>query len=255
MLRFHAEKFHAAINMIATMRTEIQNWEEGAQIGPKICTKMMAHLNNLDACFVDMGLVVSRKAVSHVRERLQEPTPANDENLRQMLFYLFRAVNDELSTCFLFSLKQDTSKYFDANESLFGPEVEAAFPTAAYDIAETGKCFALERSTASVMHAMRALEPALFAMAKAVGFTPARDEWGGIIEEIEKRVNPSHAQYIQDRDKREFLAPAATQFRHFKDAWRNHAMHAREKYTPEEADVVIRAVKSFMKHLASRLKE
>jgi hypothetical protein len=40
-----------------------------------------------------------------------------------------------------------------------------------------------------------------------------------------------------------------------KDGWRNYAMHAREKYTEEQAEDVYRSTRSFMRHLATKLSE
>jgi hypothetical protein len=56
-------------------------------------------------------------------------------------------------------------KYFE-NPKLFGDAVFSSFPSATDDIAEAGTCLALERSTACVMHSMRATEVALRALVR-----------------------------------------------------------------------------------------
>ena len=52
---------------------------------------------------------------------------------------------------------------------LFGPDVFNNFSSANDDIDEAGKCLALGRGTACVMHLMRVLEVGLAALASALG--------------------------------------------------------------------------------------
>jgi hypothetical protein len=40
-----------------------------------------------------------------------------------------------------------------------------------------------------------------------------------------------------------------------KDAWRNPAMHAEQKYTPEEAERIFVAIRNLMSNLAGHLDE
>ena len=42
---------------------------------------------------------------------------------------------------------------------------------------------------------------------------------------------------------------------HFKNAWRNHAMHARARYNEAEARRILEHTKGFMQHLSQRLHE
>ncbi len=65
----------------------------------------------------------------------------------------------------LFLYVDSRHKEYYEGLSLFGDEVEQAFPSSNYDIAESGKCIALNRSTAAVCHLMRVLEWGLRAMA------------------------------------------------------------------------------------------
>lgn len=52
------------------------------------------------------------------------------------------------------------------------------------------------------------------------------------------------------RTLRQFYAEAASEFRLFKDAWRNYAMHAEHSYTDEQARTIYDAVRAFMQHMA-----
>ena len=141
---------------------------------------------------------------------------------------------------------------------LFGNEVDGAFPSAQYDIFEAGRCLALRRSTACVVHLMRALEVALASLANALGMTLTAANWNTILNdmenEIRSRTKNTHGQTWKDRDE-PFFAEAAAHMRFIKNGWRNHAMHQKRKYTVEEAEAIYDNVRSFMCHLSGRLSE
>ncbi|HEY5572189.1 MAG TPA: hypothetical protein VIK64_04155, partial [Anaerolineales bacterium] len=88
-------------------------------------------------------------------------------------------------------------------------------------------------------------------MARELGVTLKQDNWGEAINLIEQAI----AKISADPDSKSFFSEAATHFRLLKDAWRNHVMHARSKYTEEEADIIFRSVKAFMGQLAKRVRE
>ena len=68
-----------------------------------------------------------------------------------------------------------------------------------FDLEEAGKCIALDRSTAAVLHLMRALEHPLKAMAKAVD-VPLKENWNSILNDIENKVRGKN----KDGDRNNF---------------------------------------------------
>src|SRR5216683_4653264 len=82
--------------------------------------------------------------------------------------YLRETLFTELEGRKFYGPETEYAQYFE-NAQLFGLEVFNAFPRANDDVTEAGNCLALERSTACVMHLMRAAEVALRALAKALG--------------------------------------------------------------------------------------
>jgi hypothetical protein len=137
---------------------------------------------------------------------------------------------------------------------LFGDSVHAAFPDGYRDIAAAGRCIALREGTAAVFHLMRVLEHGLRLMATRFGVPFATDSWHKVIRGIEDGINDlRNKQGLTDHDRAEitYYSDAASQFRHFKDAWRNHVSHAREHYSADEAQKVMNHVREFMLHLAS----
>lgn len=153
-------------------------------------------------------------------------------------------------------ISSDRVKYFDQND-LFGPEVARAFHSCSQEIRDAGTCYATDQDTACVMHLMRVLEIGLTVLAKAFGVKSDREQWHNIIENIEKAVNslgPSSA--IPDwKECKEFYSSVCLEFRYFKDAWRNHAMHSRERFNGPAAERILTHVGDFMRQLSQRLSE
>lgn len=146
-------------------------------------------------------------------------------------------------------------------EPVFGFEVYSRFPDAARDIVSAGHCLGYEQWTAAVFHLMRALEYGLRDLAHRVGVIFPKPiellNWQNIIEQIEKEVREAGKRRQRDKTleaskETEFYSQAASQFYHFKDAWRNHVAHARATYDEGKAHEVFYSVRAFMQNLASR---
>jgi hypothetical protein len=106
------------------------------------------------------------------------------------------------------------------------------------------------------MHLMRVLEVMLSVLARRFEVDASRDNWNTIIESIEKRIRaigPSDGPGW--KEEKEFFSGACLQFAFFKDAWRNHVMHARERYGQKEALEVLGHVENFAQRLSERLAE
>jgi hypothetical protein len=134
--------------------------------------------------------------------------------------------------------------------------VTAAFPSAEYEIKEASKCLALRRNTACVFHCMRVLEHGLCALAGQFDVPAGHKTWNELIEQIEKAIKEKAKEKPASwKDDQQFYAEAASQFMHFKNAWRNYTAHLHFKYTEDEAEPIYRHVRDFMMHIAKRLKE
>jgi hypothetical protein len=99
---------------------------------------------------------------------------------------------------------------------------------------------------------MRVLEHGLRALAQRFGVPFANDSWHKVIEGVEKgieslRNKPSLTE--RDRVAITVYSETATQFRYFKDAWRNHVAHAREHYDERDAERVFDHVRDFMRQM------
>ncbi len=168
-------------------------------------------------------------------------------------------IEDECKRHLLMQIEPDYSKYF-SNPQFFDPvepkanKVSVQFPSAGEDIAEAGKCLACGRSTACVMHLGRVVEVGLQTLAATLT-VPHQNDWGRYLKEIEaeltKRMKASGARTPDEQ----FYAEAHLMFDSVRRAWRNPTMHVEKTYTPERAEEILISVRSFMRHLATKLHE
>lgn len=165
------------------------------------------------------------------------------------------SLRQELDAKKFFVLEGRDGEYYA--DSMLGAEAASRFPLANEELNEAGKCFSLGRYTASVFHSMRALEPALSALRINVRVPKAeRATWGPIIDQIEAKIRAAQTGGSPvSAARKSFLSEAAAEFRHFKDAWRNHAMHSHQRYDREVAQRVLNHVKAFVEHLSTRIRE
>lgn len=80
------------------------------------------------------------------------------------------------------------------------------------------------------------------------------ENWKNIIDQIQKEIrkleqlpkSPVKSETLQ------FYSEAASNFSHFKNAWRNHVSHSRATYDERQALTVWSHVRSFMENLATK---
>jgi hypothetical protein len=162
----------------------------------------------------------------------------------------------ELASHVFFFVPSTRRVLYDDPAKWYGEPVTARFPEAARDFRDACQCFALSQWTATVFHAMRVLEHGLHDLARRLGVVFASgvelENWKNIIDQIEKKIRekedlPKGQQKSEDL---QFYSEAASQFRYFKNAWRNHVSHSRTDYDEQGATDVLNHVKYFMGALA-----
>ncbi len=147
----------------------------------------------------------------------------------------------------IYVLDSDYSHLLDIRKPAFGDDVADKFPTITEDAEEAGKCLALRRPTACVLHLMRAMEAAVqtvCATLKIERLTEHGVSFCRIWEKIE--AMPSGP----DRDA---WSEAHANLYHVKQAWRNNMMHPNRTYTQEQAVDIYFTVKAFARHLVGLL--
>lgn len=136
-------------------------------------------------------------------------------------------------------------------------------PACKEDCHEAYYCYALERNTASVFHAMRVSEYGLRHVARKVRVTltdkgkPHPIEyatWDKVIAGIKKKIE--EARQLSQGPKKiarlQFWSSAAENCTYIRDIWRNEVSHTRRTYNDHEALGILERVKSFMQLLAEK---
>jgi hypothetical protein len=104
------------------------------------------------------------------------------------------------------------------------------------------------------------MEIALAALGSMFGVSLAHTNWAPAIEEIESKIWNMHKDPVWKaipgcKIQQEYYAQIASHFGVLKDAWRNYTMHARGKYTEEEAEQLYGNTRLFLQRIAERMSE
>jgi hypothetical protein len=171
----------------------------------------------------------------------------------EMLVVLRGRMAHEVKLAYGFLLTPSETALYREGHALFGEAVSAKFPAAVSDIDEAGKCLALGRGTAAVMHLMRVMEVGLKALARPLGI-PYAPSWESYLRQINDKMAIPYAEKPKTwRKKEPFFRDLSGDLITVKHSWRNPTMHVVRQYDPEEATDVLRAVKRFMQRLADGL--
>lgn len=162
-------------------------------------------------------------------------------------------IRDELKRRTLLIISSKSRQFFDQNAApLFGDEVFNKFVDSADDIAEAGKCLALERSTAAVFHLMRAMEAAVKILGEKLEATvmDANGEflpWGKIVANIKPKIDAMPRGPGQDA-----WLELHAMLHSVNRAFRTKTAHPVRKYSMDDAEKAFSAAKAFMQEMAER---
>jgi len=227
----------------------------------QIPSEVRADTPKIKAAFIElykqieqMGLDVSASTAKEIADAFDAGSPSA-RNITKLSNELCKNLKIQMGKRLFYSIDLD-KQHFITDSNLFGDDVANDFPSAAFDIVEAGMCLAFDRWIASVFHSMKVLEIGLQALAKNLGVPFEQQTWERVINDIEAKINDINKTGAKtDLDKKQFYSQAAVEFRHFKNAWRNHVMHVRATYGKEQAENIFEHTKQFMAHLATELKE
>jgi hypothetical protein len=175
------------------------------------------------------------------------------EKLHSGLEQLRNNITLELSGRKFYGPLRHYEQYYE-QPKLFGDEVFENFPSANNDILEAGTCLALERGTACVMHLMRVAEVGLKVLAGTMAIG-VQGDWGAYLREIDKELAARLKTAGKHTDDEAFYAEVRITFDGVRTAWRNRTMHVENTYSSERAEQILIAVRSLMRHLATKIVE
>ena len=174
-------------------------------------------------------------------------------NLSQMITHTLSGIKDSLSQKYFFHPDQRDVLFY-INAEPFGDRVSRKFPKAIEDVAEAGKCLALQRPTAAVFHLMRVMELALRALAKKLKITtidPNAESWNKITDHVNKAINTLPAKTAAEQKRKAKFGAASAHLNTVRIAWRNEVMHPKQSYSRDEALSIFNSVRAFMVDLAA----
>ncbi len=267
MLNFRADAFFQAASGIKEMSAWIRaDWtdddptfkrDEGIEqrdrefLVPRI-RNLIAHLDLLEA---EVTLLSAKDLADHM-----EKTDVKWEHVLSGLENIELTLLRELSLIRFISLSRTDKSYYEPKKPLFGQTFEDRFKSASFELDEAAKCLALGRSTACVFHLMRLMEIGITAIARCLSIPdplrPAERNWGHILKAVSAGIDtkwPTAADRLSG-DGALFEALYVS-LDAVKNPWRNATMHVENKYTDDEAEHILMAVKGFMKKMASRMDE
>lgn len=254
MLELDAREFVSLTNCLRSITLMGREFPDRAEQGGHGDKNFADVLRRYSERLGAMGLKTSKGALLSLAHYVERYGPYND-----------LANQKAGSVCEILYLETEGRKFLQVQRDdlyaptgpLFGEKVDLQFPTVAEEIVEAGKCLALGRGTACVMHLMRILEVGLHCLADEMKVPFENQNWGKIIDLIEKNIKGMSSVTHGDNWKVEhqFFSEAAVHFWLLKDAWRNHAMHIHERYSEERAEAIFQSVRAYMQHLATRLSD
>lgn len=225
--------------------------------------KALRLLVSIEGQFRKIGMPITADTVKELLDKLNGRSPRqNFQWLMDQVEMIEGLAAKELGSRFFLYIPLERSKFWPKmNEpNIFGAAVADKFPSAAFDIGNSGVCLATMMFTAAVFHLMRVLEIGLTVLGKEFGVSLEQTNWGPAIGQIESKIRDMHSdpkwKALPDwKERRQFYSQAASHFGFLKDAWRNYTMHGGGRYTEVEAERIFENVKGFMQKLAERLSE
>lgn len=238
---------------------------QGGVLALRIEGSIAKHIPVVDECLVQarptleaLGLTMSIVQLDRTRVMLQRRGLRATE-LREAFLDLTARLTDELELRCVLVLPANKAPYFSAAETLWGAEFQSNFPTAARDLAEAARCFALGLNTATVFHAMRIAEIGIRAVGRCLGIPdPIRGadrNWAVALRKVKDEIDrrwPSAQRLSGDGHTFEALYASLDAM---KNPWRNAAMHVEADYSEEDARAIFDAVGAFMRRVLVRMNE
>jgi hypothetical protein len=259
MLELNGATFYKVVNWLTSIernglwKEQTPEWElllSDLEPDGKQHTEMLTSARNIAAAIRELPTPVTAMALGEMVVSI-ESRECRVKDLVAHAQEVGRTFRRELSTINCYIVHPDRVKYLGKNQPQFGPRVADKYPMAEYDIEEAGKCLALQRPTACVMHLMRVLEIGLQSLAREMG-APDQENWNTMLNQID-RLLPEITAKRFTHEEEQWFSEVGSHFRLLKNGFRNHAMHVREKYSDEQAENIFNHTKVFMQQLATRL--
>jgi hypothetical protein len=252
MEKFSAEEFFRIARMLQSFVT-LKLEDESKKVDPKVWGKHFVDIaDSLESIGLRMSLISLNRLISLIQAGELKYT-----TLKTACQDIQARIQDEMSLAVFFHLPNKKHTFYEQKEPLFGKEVHDVFPSAVINIEEAGKCYALGRNTACVFHLQGVMQCGLNALGDSIDIPRTENRtWDAILSKIDPELSKKYtekSEYFHENEQ--FCAESAALLRAVKIAWRNPTMHVEISYDEEKALDVYNSVRTFMRHLSTRLKE
>ena len=161
VIKFKARDFFKLVSHLKGLQSAIgsvrfEHPDKDQEIDDNGKTVYGGDVEDLRVICQEMGLTLSAMLLEEVGNSLKRSS-CKFFSLEQDLREVERRIDHEMSLFLFMVIPREKTDYFEKVD-LFGPEVNAAFPSTVYDIEESGNSYASGRNTACVFHLMRVLE-------------------------------------------------------------------------------------------------
>lgn len=256
MLRFNARRYHVISSFLTGMEDMLMLKEAFNSDDLLIKSHLEAlrlRLPEIKTDCEEIGLYFSSKEIDHLLDFLQS-SAVKVRDTRELFKALKRRFEDELDGNLFLYISNEKARLYEQSEP-FGEQFKLNFPVANAEAIEAGNCLALGRPTATVFHLMRTLESGLLALCDYVGVNQTQRDtaknWGAYSKLITEALNT----FSGNTEEKEFAKTALAFFDSARGPIRNSTFHIDVTYNESGAEMVFNSVKSFMQHLATKLKE
>ena len=266
ILRVYAEQYVGCASMLDSLSDSMV--DDSAWGDLKLTSVLTVTLKDLDKLCVDGDLPVTAVLIGKISKAVE--LGLADEAARELfriqgIAKMIKEVRprmiDEMSTKLFLQLPSSKRAYFDT--PLKGwDEVAGRFPETIRDIEEMSRCFSLSRYPAAVFHSLQAVESTLIHLGVFLMVRDPKSGWTSVCNELSRIVTGTKFTQLQDYEKRHFafLEQVHATATCLKNAWRNKIDHSMNKLTlltadfsPDIAEEIILASRSFMRRLAAEL--
>lgn len=262
MLSFHAHRFFNICSTLSTLRYGLQHDPDKKVPFEAQTLKFIAdELGKIRTHCSEVGLQVS---IIHLERLIRMLNDHSDmvkhDQLSEWISEISLRIQDELELRLFMQIPSENEGYYSDPRGKFGKPILDKFPLIVSDVEAAGKCIATGNPTASVFHLMRIMECGLRALGKSLNDERLDPRLNPTWERILKRCDEELSKPLRERsslwkEDDHFYSEATANLRAVKDAWRNPTMHVDQSYDADQALTVFFVVKSFMKHISSKLSD
>jgi len=256
MEKFSAERYFKLGAGLGLLLQALESMTAGRQTFQGLTPNYISSaLKGIEEDCLAISLNISARGAKRILAELTQGIPGVE--LKVKLDELRSVIGDEMESVLFLHIRNEFAEFYRKPYGFDDEKVKSseAFPSIIADVEAAGNCLVVEQGTACVFHLMRIMEKGLMALAAPLGI-PYAPSWESFLKQIDAKMSRKWDDKEPDWKKDEaFFKEAAAHLSAVRFAWRNPTMHIGPHHSAEEAKEIYAAVRTFMRHLATKVKE